>query len=238
MPDAARGRAVYEARLAHLALVPAPELSATLELQTPPEDGPFDFTTCTWRKHTYRTKEVLDALMPNEAVPLFLSCEAARTETDKFTKHGEQPGVYVMMKCACAGREKPKDVGPRRAPDSGAAVRGCGLKRSKKVGCEVRLSVNYDHEPGVALVRFHHWEHCDACRVQAPRNIHPTARLRVQLWLSQEPNLQPVALVEKNAHAVAVTYATKHGCTVEAATKMFLAVRLAPPSCRSASPAH
>ena len=236
MPDAARGRAVYEERISHLALPAAPELSATLEVQTPPEDGlPFDFTTCTWHKNKFRTKDVLDTLMPDEAVARFLICEAARNETDMFTTSGEQPGKYVMHKCACGGREQPRKLGPRSA--TAAPQRGFGVKRSKKVGCEVRVSVNYSFQPGLALVRFHHWEHCDACRVQAPRNINATARMRVLLWLAQESSLQPVALVEKNVHEVAALYAKKHACTVADAKKLFLAVRRTARLSRCAFPA-
>ena len=169
-PDLARGQQLYDEAVASLEPTPELELTDTLELQTPPQDGPFDLTCLRWHRHTLRNVEVHDALIPADEVERFANGEAARCDCDAFTTSGVQPGAYAMFACPCAGAAKTAWHGPRAQHARGPTAAG-----SKKVGCPVRFSVNYRVQPGLALVRYH--AHQPSCCTTRARGT-PRARRR------------------------------------------------------------
>jgi hypothetical protein len=218
--DAARGQVLYDALVDALPPPPPVKLAPELLVQALPE-GALDFTHIAWSERIFRGGEVLEALIPNSDVPRFLDGEAARCEGDRFTKSGERKGKSCSFLCPCAGKPYESIYGPRNV-----LARGRALTASKKVGCEARFTVTYGVTPGVALVRYICYEHAEECRVQTPRRVSLTARLRIVAFLAHDPGLQPHTLVEKNVAAVAGAYAQRHGCSPAEAVKLFHAVRV------------
>ena len=118
--DAARGRALYDELVAGLPPPPPVKLASELNVQTLP-DGALDFTHLAWFERTHRQNVVWEALIPECDVQRFLDGEAARCESDKYTKCGDT-GKYCLYKCPCAGeRRAPVSFGPRNEHVRGSA---------------------------------------------------------------------------------------------------------------------
>jgi hypothetical protein len=138
MPDAVRGKQLYEQLVAELEEMgdsDALEFVSQLCKQTPPS-GEFDSTDLQWFKHVFRGREVWDALIPLVDLARLLAGEAARCNTDKFTKASMKESGYCLYACACAGQARPKAAGPRAHN-----ARGHAELPTKKVGCPARFAV-------------------------------------------------------------------------------------------------
>ena len=163
MPDAVRGKQLYEQLVAELEEMgdsDALEFVSQLCKQTPPS-GEFDSTDLQWFKHVLRGREVWDALIPLVDLARLLAGEAARCNTDKFTKASMKESGYCLYACACAGQARPKAAGPRAHN-----ARGHAELPTKKVGCPARFAVlpSPDH-PGYVCVRYLCYE-----RARLPRS--------------------------------------------------------------------